>query len=89
MDEGASRVAQAMDYDFVVHRGVKDYIGIRVDDEAAKAACVRELAGMRMQGDEVDNRPDSRFDVMRALRGVLIDMRQDVNEFFGGAKRVS
>jgi hypothetical protein len=78
-----------MDYDFVVHRGVKDYIGIRVDDEAAKAACVRELAGMRMQGDEVDNRPDSRFDVMRALRGGLIDMRQDVNEFFGGAKRVS
>jgi hypothetical protein len=63
--------------------------GIRVYDEAAKAACVRELAGMRMQGDEVDNRLDTRFDVTGALRGVLIDMRQDVNEFFCGAKRVS
>jgi hypothetical protein len=29
------------------------------------------------------------FDVTGALRGVLIDMRQDVNEFFCGAKRVS
>lgn len=67
----------------------KDYIGIRVYDEAAKAACVRELAGMRMQGDEVNNRLDPRFDVTGALRGVLIDMRQDVIEFFCGAKRVS
>jgi hypothetical protein len=40
-----------MNYDFVVRRGVKDYIGVRVYDEAAKAACVGELAGTRMQGD--------------------------------------
>jgi hypothetical protein len=82
-------VAQAMNYDFVVRRGVKDYIWVRMYDEAAKAACVGELAGARMQGDEVDNRLDPGFDVTGALRGVLIDMRQDVNEFFCGAKRVS
>ena len=85
----SSCVAQAMNYDFVVRRGVKDYIGVRMYDEAAKAACVGELAGARMQGDEVDNRLDPGFDVTGALRGVLIDMRQDVNEFFCGAKRVS
>jgi hypothetical protein len=51
-----------MDYDFVRRRGVKDHIGIWVHDEAAKAACVGELAGIRMQGDEVDNRLDPRFD---------------------------
>jgi hypothetical protein len=90
MDRRASScVAQAMNYDFVVRRGVKDYIGVRMYDEAAKAACVGELAGARMQGDEVDNRLDPGFDVTGALRGVLIDMRQDVNEFFCGAKRVS
>ena len=71
-----------MNYDFVRCRGVKDYIGIWVHNEAAKAACVCELAGIRMQGDEVDNRLDPRFDVAGALRGGLIDMRQDVSEFF-------
>jgi hypothetical protein len=89
MDRRASScVAQAMNYDFVVRRGVKDYIGYGCTTRR-KAACVGELASARMQCDEVDNRLDPGFDVTGALRGVLIDMRQDVNEFFCGAKRVS
>jgi hypothetical protein len=78
-----------MDYDFVVRRGVKDYIGDTGVRRGGEGGPRRELAGMRMQGDEVDNRLDTRFDVTGALRGVLIDMRQDVVEFFCGAKLVS
>jgi hypothetical protein len=77
-----------MDDNFVVRHSVKDYIGIWMDRDAAKAACVRELAGMRMQGDEVDNGLDPCFDVTGALLGMRVDMRQDVSEFLCGAKRV-
>jgi hypothetical protein len=37
-------VAHAMNYDFVFRRRGEEEIGIRMDDDAAKAACVRELA---------------------------------------------
>jgi hypothetical protein len=42
-----------------------------------------------MQGDEVSDCLDPRFDVIDALRGMLIDIRQDLIELFGGAKRIS
>jgi len=60
-----------MDYDFVIRRGVEDEIGIRIRDDAAKAACVCELAGMRMQGDEIDDRLDARLDAMGPAGSVL------------------
>jgi hypothetical protein len=63
-----------MDHDFVGRRGIEDQIGIRVRDDSTKTACVCELAGMRMQSDEVDYRLDSRFDVMCALWGAFIDI---------------
>jgi hypothetical protein len=77
-----------MDDNFVVRRGVEDQVGIRVNDDAAKAADVREPAGIGMQSDEVHDGLNPRFDVIGALRRVLLDMRQDLIEFFSGAKRV-
>jgi hypothetical protein len=77
-----------MNYDFVFRRRVEEEIGIRMDDDAAKAARIRELAGVGMQGDEVSDCLDARFDVMGALRGALVDIGQDL-ELFSGAKRVS
>ena len=77
-----------MDDNFVVRRGVEDQVGIRVNDDSAKAADVREPAGIRMQRDEVYDGLNPLFNVIGALRRVLLDMRQDLIEFFSGAKRV-
>lgn len=78
-----------MDDDLIVRCGVEDHVGIRVRDDASKGADVRGLAGVRVQGDEVNHGLDPSFYVMGALRGALIDIREDLVEFFGGAKRVS
>ena len=86
----ASRpVANPMDDDFVAPRIVEDQVGVRVDDDAAKARHARKLAGLRMRGDEVDHRLNARPYVTRALRRASFDIRKDLIEFLGGATRIS
>src|SRR5271165_7261591 len=78
-----------MDDDFVIRRGVEDQVGVRVNDDAAKAARTRKLAGLRMRRDEVDDRLNARLDTTGALGRPVIDVRQDLFKLLSGAKRIS
>ena len=78
-----------MDDDLVVGGAVEDQIGVRVDDDPAKAALARELACVRMHGNEVDDRLNSRLHVAGALLRTLVNKGQNVIELVGRANRVT